>query len=750
MPPTEVERRQCGCRLPAPPFAPPITGKTSSESSILLSSRNAPGTLTGGPGRRDDSSVLVGVSKVEPEELVGQTVGNYRLVSVLGKGGMGTVYLGENAVIGSRVAIKVLHPRYCRDEVIVGRFFAEARAVNLIGHENIVRIFDLNTTEDGSYYFVMEYLEGVTLGDLIGPGHVPLDRVAPILYQVLDALGAAHQNGVIHRDLKLANIFVINAPERLMVKVLDFGIAKLHATETPVHTATGAVLGTPQFMSPEQAAGIGVDHRTDIYSFGVLLFRVLTGRLPFDSTSLATILLSHLQAAPPSPRALNPEISPALEALILKTLEKRADDRFQTVVEVREAIQTVVAGSTLASIQSPVRMNPIINDMLVPGPPPTPSTGMRAMTIARSPSGSSASGAASARSPSASGTAIGRTPSGTAISGANAPAIPVSTPPATHFGSGGTLEMVAIRPIHGARRHDRIPAELEVEVKIADPRGLERMYTTDISHFGMFIGTTAELPPLFTVIEIMVGQGRNRVRLSGRVVRLVRPNDESSQGLKPGMGIELIDLDDDKRAQIEAIIKGNPAPRTIASAEGTGPNAAAAAILERYRDGTNRSHYEVLRVALAADMDLVRDAVRKARRETDPDRLGPMPQKQADELAAVRKRIDQAVSVLINPRSRAEYDATLKNYLGVAQSLSAGLRVDDLKELRTKFLTKAKDAETAARAAVKDCLLAMYQKKTAEARVALERALEADPLNIELHHRYWAMRRSSSNTSEST
>jgi serine/threonine protein kinase len=191
---------------------------------------------------------------VENDPIVGTTLGSFKISRVIGRGGMGTVYLGEHAIIGSRVAIKVLQERLASDEGLVARFYAEARAVNLIGHENIVNIFDMNVVPPHRYYLVMEFLEGKPLNHLMTQP-VPAAVSIPILTQVCDALQAAHEAGVVHRDLKPENIFLIRRGKlENFVKVLDFGLAKLlDTTRSNTLTAAGLIVGTPEFMSPEQA-----------------------------------------------------------------------------------------------------------------------------------------------------------------------------------------------------------------------------------------------------------------------------------------------------------------------------------------------------------------------------------------------------------------------------------------------------------------------------------------------------------------
>jgi serine/threonine protein kinase len=284
------------------------------------------------------------LSPIGEDVLLGTTIGVYRVARLLGIGGMGRVYKGVHPTIGSRVAIKVLS-RECSDRRdLVDRFFAEAKAVNLIRHEGIVNVLDLAMLPDGRPYIIMEYLDGAPLASIIDHGvrhqaPLPLGGIARLAAEVLDALGAAHAKGIIHRDLKPDNIFV--APSG-RPKVLDFGIAKLSDVNN-ASTRTGSLLGTPHYMSPEQAAGRAVDHRADIYAIGVILFECTTGRKPFLAEALFDLLRMHVEVPPPSPRQLRPDMPPDLEQVILTALAKPPDQRFSTANAMSVALQHATA-----------------------------------------------------------------------------------------------------------------------------------------------------------------------------------------------------------------------------------------------------------------------------------------------------------------------------------------------------------------------------------------------------------------------
>ena len=273
----------------------------------------------------------------------GAQVGEYQITGKLGEGGMGTVYAGVHPLIGKQVAIKVLNAGLSDEEDMVARFVQEARSVNQIGHRNIVDIFAFGQLPSGRHYFVMELLRGRSLASRLADGALPYAEAFAILVEVCDALFAAHAEGIVHRDLKPDNIFLAESKSgERTVKLLDFGIAKLlHSDETAqAQTRTGQPIGTPLFMSPEQCLGRDVDARTDIYALGVILFEVVTGKLPFPGPSYIETVNGHLSQPPPKPGELA-EVPRALEALILRCLEKDPARRPQTARELSIALQAV-------------------------------------------------------------------------------------------------------------------------------------------------------------------------------------------------------------------------------------------------------------------------------------------------------------------------------------------------------------------------------------------------------------------------
>jgi eukaryotic-like serine/threonine-protein kinase len=267
----------------------------------------------------------------------GTTVGEYVVESQIGEGGMGVIFSARHPIIGKRVAIKVLNPDMAANVAIVQRFIQEARSVNQIGHRNIVDIFSFGRLGDGRHYFVMEFLEGVPFSRRI---QEPMEwtEALGIWLQVCSAVEAAHARGIVHRDLKPDNIFITPGGDGPFVKVLDFGIAKLTGNDTGVaKTSTGVPMGTPLYMSPEQTRGGAVDHRTDLYALGCILYETICGETPFAAPTFFEVMSKQLSEAPP-PFGDRASVDKGLSDLVFKLLEKEPEDRTQTVAELRDEL----------------------------------------------------------------------------------------------------------------------------------------------------------------------------------------------------------------------------------------------------------------------------------------------------------------------------------------------------------------------------------------------------------------------------
>ncbi|HEY9430708.1 MAG TPA: protein kinase [Blastocatellia bacterium] len=323
---------QCGAEL-ASPLAQTAPASDGAKPPAAVSPLSTSGALT---GRTLDQK--------------------YYLESKLGVGGMGTVYRAGRLLIGDRVAVKVLHPDQMADPQAVERFRREAQTTARLKHPNVVTVYDFGVSKEGLNYQVMELAEGESLRSLVERhGRLAETAAAEIIRQVCAALDEAHRQGIVHRDIKPENILVQTIPGGLQVKVLDFGIAALRDVKAGRLTRAGSLVGTPHYMSPEHCLGEELDGRSDIYSLGIVLFEMLTGVVPFNSPTTTAIVVKHVNDPPPPPRTLNPKISPAVESVTLRALEKRRDARPQTAGEMaRELI--AAAGSARPGSPHPTKV----------------------------------------------------------------------------------------------------------------------------------------------------------------------------------------------------------------------------------------------------------------------------------------------------------------------------------------------------------------------------------------------------------
>lgn len=311
----------------------------------------------------------VGLEKTG-DSLLGQTLADkYRIDERLNEGGMGTVYRGTHVLMDKTVAIKVLRPSLAADEKIVARFSREARAASRISHPHALSVTDFGESENGVVFLVMEFLNGQTLKNVIRQeGPMPLARVVEIIRQVGAALDAAHEQGVVHRDLKSENIMLLGANGPDYAKVLDFGIAKIKEHDgdyDPGLTAPDLVIGTPQYMSPEQCSQApDIDSRSDIYSLGVIIYEMLVGHVPFTGPSPTAIMMKHLQEPVPSVLVERSDLSGAVGRVISRAMAKNADDRYQNVAELVEDL-TIAAGVE-AGVSTPVPTSSAANRIVVP------------------------------------------------------------------------------------------------------------------------------------------------------------------------------------------------------------------------------------------------------------------------------------------------------------------------------------------------------------------------------------------------
>jgi len=321
-----------------PGVARPTPGTT-------LPSRPTPGPGGGAPPIEGD----------EEDPIIGTTLlGRYLVTEKIGQGGMGAVYEATHTLIGKRVAVKVLLDKYARKEQVVARLEQEARLASSIGHEHIIDITDFGQTEDGRTFVVMEFLEGESLAECLHrEGALPETRILQIAQQVASALSAAHAKGIVHRDVKPENVFLIRRKDVDYVKVVDFGISKslrnsdLGEEDSPRLTQTGMVLGTPLYMSPEQARGDDeLDQRIDVYALGVIMYELATGRVPYSGTNYLSIISQVLNDDPVPPREIRPELSAEFEAIVLRAMAKDREVRYQSTDELVADVQALLEDPT--------------------------------------------------------------------------------------------------------------------------------------------------------------------------------------------------------------------------------------------------------------------------------------------------------------------------------------------------------------------------------------------------------------------
>src|ERR671931_311136 len=299
--------------------------------------------------------------KLEAKTLI---AGRYRLLGKLGSGGMADVWCAEDTMLDRRVALKFLLDRFAQDEQFVERFRREASAAAGLQHPNVVGVFDRGTV-DGAHYIAMEYVEGASLKDLIDRG-LSVGEAVEIVRQVLGGVKYAHDRGIVHRDLKPQNVLVDSEGR---ARVTDFGIARAGASEI---TQTGSVLGTAQYLSPEQAQGLPVTASSDIYSIGVMLYEALTSHVPFDADSPVTVALKQVSERPRPPSELNPQVSRALDGVVMRALAKDPANRFASAEEFRQALDAAEADPSGGGFGDTASYAAVVAAAGTPPPPPAP------------------------------------------------------------------------------------------------------------------------------------------------------------------------------------------------------------------------------------------------------------------------------------------------------------------------------------------------------------------------------------------
>ncbi len=616
-------------------------------------------------------------------------MGGFRLTRLLGTGGMGSVYLGEHQMIGSKVAVKVLHRELSANPSQVERFLAEARAVNLIDHENIVRIFDLATDPQGRHYFVMEYLEGIPL-TAITKAALPAAQAIPLLLQVLGALSAAHARGVVHRDLKPDNIFLVRrGAEDRFVKVLDFGVAKL-LSEGPVtgQTQIGMAIGTPTYMSPEQWSGQAVDGRADIYAMGVLSYLLATGRMPFPRGSLLEMLAYHREKVPDAPNSINQSVPRAWSDVILRALEKRPKDRFQTADQMAAALlavldrtldETLVAATDVAP-----RIAPVSVGEMAPRMTPVPSVPRYTPVPTRA------------------------TPLGSGVG--NSPYTPLPH------------QRASATPAPAEQRHaTRMSVQLPARILDAQDAHQFDAICTELSRGGLYVCHTGAAPAVFTRLKVVLVVNGQLLECPSEVVRQVSPEDAERWQMSPGFAVQFLQPTAELKETITQILKS-----VAAMHPGTG-------IAARLQKIAASDFYSVLELPadttgpqIRQKAEELQEQLRSAEKDAPSDQV-------RRHLAEARQKVDIARSILADPVRRVDHDLAKKNFRGVARCLEAGLPVETLQALHQRYAqANAYDVNSARLLAIS---AGVWEKRgdREQARAQYEAALKLDPANPTLH-----------------
>ena len=649
----------------------------TSDSQPLM---DLPQTMSSVPGSRAPTPTM----EVPPpkDALIGAQVGSYKILKLLGTGGMGSVYLGEHSGIGSRVAIKFLHEHLSSNADLVQRFYAEARAVNVIGHANIVSIFDMNVLPPNRYYLVMEYLEGLSLESQVA-GSMPMTRAIPLLVQVCDALDQAHELGVVHRDLKPENIMLVKrGRQEDFVKILDFGIAKLQSTMSNRKTATGVIIGTPDYMAPEQAGGDNIDGRTDQYSLGIIAYELATGRTPYAGLPITAMLVAHLSQDPRPPHQINPAIPASISAAIMKALAKRPEARFASCGDFGRALEAALKAS--GSNASGVLVSPS-NDSAAQRATPAPAD----LTLNR-------------MTPSVPGP---QSPSGVSSG-------PASQAPPRHI------------------------ASFEVEVK-PDQGATTKLQVQDVSRAGCFLCSTAAPPRVFTRVMLTIPHVGT---VQGDVVRHVSAEQAQAWNMPQGFGVQFTSVRPEQREALDLLTKGLPvSPAEPPAAVTAADDRVTEIALADFRKRIQGDHYVVLGLPQDVDVPQVRSKGREIARQLLELRKRPVSPNQARQIDAAMERVHQAVDVLGVTTKRVEFDGMRSNWKGVAMCLSAGLRVPELEAVRARFLASSPGADARGRMLLITANGLESDGRIADALRNCELALAVDPLNLELHHKRHAL-----------
>ena len=617
---------------------------------------------------------------------LGQGVAGYTVLRRLGQGRAGVVYLAEHAATGLKVAIKFLRPELV-GTAAVRRLAREAHFANHLALESVVNVFDFSDDDAGGPFQVMEYLEGETVLDLVRRRIDPNEALA-LLSQVADTLEAAHQRGVVHAALTPTNTFVLPQEKDRLVRLLPFGTdaGPQEADDLPV-----AQLGAPDYRAPEQTRGAAADPRMDVYSLGGMAYLLATGRPPFQAPTQQALERAHAEVVPDAPHRVNPRVSRAWSAAILKALEKAPERRFPSAAAFAEALRE--AASAPPAAEAPA-----------PAPPPA------------------------AEAPVSGGLA------GDFIF------TPVPQRPAPTNASSNAVRPVPSAPTTGSVRDTGHGLVLSATVTDEQGKLLGSFACTAVTRAGLVVCSTGALPALLSNVKLTFGE-LDGLSCTAKVVHHVTPEQAEQWKMSPGYGVQFEALSPEQRQRLEDAHHGRRPAETPSGVSRRPDDPEAAQLLQRFTGERSADSYALLSISKAAPFDAIRDRVRDAQRVLDRVEARPLSLAQKKLLEEARARLEMAGGCLGDPLNRLDYDAERGNFEGIARCINAGVTVTDLDAARKEFMYRHPGAGMKSQASIATAEACEARGAITQALDAYAEALRADPLNLAAQQRYWALRR---------
>ncbi|MBL8922016.1 MAG: protein kinase [Myxococcaceae bacterium] len=703
----------------------------------------------------------------------GVSAAGYQLVRELGRGSAGIVYLAEHGATGLPVAIKLLPPELVTDPAQARRFAIEARCTNRIVHDAVVNVFDFNDEDADGPWLVMEYLQGVTLGEVAtrGPG---LPEALALLEQLASVLDAAHAVGIVHGGLVPGKVMVVDGNGRgRQVKVLPFGVdaGAVDPADVPF-----ARLGEPDWRAPEQTRGAPAHRHADLYSLGCLAYLLMTGRPPFAALSPDALARAHAEVIPEAPHRVKRSLAPAVSEALLRALEKDPARRYASASQFVEALRDAfVQPFVQPPSNRPRAAGPGAGGLaegFVVRDSPAPVASQAAAGVGRPVSGG-AGGLAEgfvvrdspALVPGQAAAGMGRPGSAPVSGGAGglAEGIVVRDSPAPASGEGrpqrpsgvtGGPSVVREEPVRPSQVVAPVasspspvpggasPAGLVLRVTVSDASGrsLGQFACASVTRQGGVVCSDTVRPPLLETVRL-VFDDLDSLSCDARVVQHISVEQAALWKMSPGFSVQFDGLSPEQRAQIEAGHAGVLGPETPSQVLRRPDDTVANDVLRRFSAEAAKDAYSLLGLSKASPFDAIRDRLREARRALEGLRHRPLSVAQLEALEAARGRLELLGGQVSEPLDRLEYDAGRGNFEGVARCIGAGVPIAEVEAARARFLEAHPGLDTKSRERLNE---GQRLEAAGEKRRALEvysAALISDPLHVGLQQRYWAVRR---------